>query len=298
MKPLEQLQREFFAALQMPLRGRSRASTELAESTDGHSPVFLAKAEELMKASANLSSAERLELYHRQYWFRLMDSVAEDFPELQKLAGEELFWKIIEAYLLEYPSSSFTLRHLGSRMADFIASWSELDAAQRIGFSALARLEYAYMQIYEAAEWDVILPENILECELTLQPHVVLLALPVAADLFVKEEEFPLTIESPIWLAVWRGENGSPTQCRLDEVEYTLLQRLRLGGSLASLFTEPTSRQPTPEEVAAWFENWQRRRWIVQKPAAGQEAHIRRREQTTDWSGVDKMGSQARAMED
>ena len=47
MKPLEEIQREFFAALQMPLRGTSRKSTELPPCSEGHSPEFLAKAEEL-----------------------------------------------------------------------------------------------------------------------------------------------------------------------------------------------------------------------------------------------------------
>ena len=84
MRPLEDTQREFFSALLMPLRGRSRASTELAPASEGHSSVFLAKAEELMKSGANLSAAESMELYHRQYWFRVLDSIEEDFPVLKK----------------------------------------------------------------------------------------------------------------------------------------------------------------------------------------------------------------------
>ena len=92
MRPLEQTQRECISALLMPWRGRSRASTALAPVAEGHSPEFLAKAEELMKRGVNLSPAESLELYHRQYWFRLLDSIAEDFPILQKVAGEETFF--------------------------------------------------------------------------------------------------------------------------------------------------------------------------------------------------------------
>jgi len=135
MRPLEETQREFFAALLMPLRGRSRASTELAPVDEGHSPEFLAKAEELMKHGANLTPAESLELYHRQYWFRVLDSIAEDFPVLRKMAGDDDFWKLMEAYLLGCPSSSFTLRHLGSRMADFVAGWDGLDEQRRRWFS-------------------------------------------------------------------------------------------------------------------------------------------------------------------
>lgn len=124
-----------------------------------------------------------MELYHRQYWFRLLDSIAEDFPTLQQMAGGETFWALMEAYLLGCPSSSFTLRHLGSRLADFTASWKGVDESKRRWFAALARLEYARMEIYEAAEWEPVPPSLFATAVLGLQPHVVLLNLPVPVDL-------------------------------------------------------------------------------------------------------------------
>ena len=301
MRPLEETQREFFSALLMPLRGRSRASTELAPVDEGHSPEFLAKAEELMKHGANLSPAESLELYHRQYWFRLLDSIAEDFPILQKMAGGETFWALMEAYLLDCPSSSFTLRHLGSRLADFTAGWEGIDETQRRWFSALARLEYAHMEIYEAAEWEPVPPDQFAIAELGLQPHVKLLELLVPADLCADWEEFSPQQETPVHLAIWRGENGGACQCRIDPIEFVLLGRLRNRGTLASLFAEPTDREPTPVEVSEWFSNWQGRRWIALAPTAETENFAvvhHRGVRDIDWSGVDKMGSQARAMED
>ena len=301
MRPLEETQREFFTALRMPLRGRSRESTELPVNDEGHAPEFLKKAGELMKSGANLSSAERMELYHRQYWFRVLDSVAEDFPILQKVAGERAFWGLLEAYLLACPSESFTLRHLGSRLPDFLAGWEGLDATRRRWFSALARLEYAEMEIYEAAEWTAVLPGEFGTAALGLQPHVILLDLAVPADLCRGSLAFPPSEEMPVRMAVWRGNLGAACQCRLDPVEFVLLQRLREGGTLASLFAQPTEREPLPEEVSEWFANWQGRGWIGAPPDAGREdfpvvRHAGMRD--ADWSRVDKMGSQARAMDD
>lgn len=301
MRPLEQTQREFFAALRMPLRGRSRASTDLAPVDEGHSPEFLAKAEELLKHGPDLTPAESLELYHRQYWFRLLDSIAEDFPVLRRMAGEEVFWALMEAYLSDRPSASFTLRHLGSRLAGFTASWQVLDEAGRRWFSSVARLEYAYMEIFEAAEWEPVTPGQFATAELGLQPHVILLDLPVPADLCAGWEGFSPREAEPVHLAVWRGGSGSAACCRLDPVEYVLLTRLRKRGTLLSLFDEPTDREPTPEEVSSWFSNWQNRRWIALAPADGAEnfAVVRHRAaDEIDWTGVDKMGSQARSMED
>jgi hypothetical protein len=273
----------------------------LPSCEEGHSPEFLAKAEELMKPGANLTSAERLELYHRQYWFRVLDSIAEDFPVLRKMAGERVFWSLMEAYLSVCPSSSFTLRHLGSRLPDFTAGWQEIDEVGRRWFSALARIEYAQMEIYEAAEWDAVAPDDLAAAELGLQPHVVLLELPVPADLCLGWEEFTAVQDEPVHLAVWRGEGGAACQFRIDPVEFVLLKRLREGGTLVSLFAEPTAREPEPEEVAEWFGNWQSRGWIaVAQTGEVEDFPVVRRGDAKDgdWSRLDKMGSQARAMED
>jgi hypothetical protein len=301
MRPLEETQREFFAALQMPLRGRSRSNTELPPSDEGHSSGFLEKAGELLKPGSNLSSAERLELYHRQYWFRVLDSIAEDFPILRKMAGEKAFWTLMEAYLLECPSASFTLRHLGSRVADFTGGWEGIDESRRLWFSSIARLEYAAMEIYEAAEWETVPPDQLASATLGLQPHVRLLTLPVEADLCEDWDSFSPEAATPVYLAIWRGENGGALRCRLDPVEFELLSRLRAQVTLAGLFAEPTEREPKPEEVSSWFANWQSRHWIALPPAAdaGDFAVVTHRPaRDADWSRIDKMGSQARAMED
>ena len=209
---------------------------------------------------------------------------------------------MIEAYLLTFPSSSFTLRHLGGKLADFIQSWEGLEGLKQRWFTAIARLEYAHMASYEAAEWPRVAPEKLAVAELVLQPHVVLLDLPVQADECATWEEFTPDEELPVCLAVWRGPSGSTVHCRLDPVEYELLARLRQGGTLASLFNEPTEREPLPDEVARWFADWQSRGWIAMEPAAAESGAFavvgHRADGDVDWSRIDKMGSQARAMED
>lgn len=301
MPPLEDIQREFFAALQLPLRGRSRGCTELMPAEEGHSPGFLVTARQLMKQGANLSPAESLELYHRQYWFRLLDSIAEDFPVLRRMAGEETFWRLIEAYLLASPSASFTLRHLGGRLADFTAGWEVLDEAGRAWFSAITRLEYSYMEIYEAAQWPVVPPAELATAAVGLQPHVRLLELPVPADLCAAWEEFTPAAEAITHLAVWRDSHGFAAQCRLDATEHLLLQRLRTGNALAALFAEAIDPEPTPDEISTWFANWQARGWIAIRPGAETEDFTVVQSHAlgeVNWDRIDKMGSQARAMDD
>ncbi|HTF72349.1 MAG TPA: DNA-binding domain-containing protein, partial [Edaphobacter sp.] len=63
-----------------------------------------------IKPNDRLNSFERLEIYNRQYWFRVIGAVAEDYPALNAVLGDKIFDRLVLAYLRENPSTSFTLR--------------------------------------------------------------------------------------------------------------------------------------------------------------------------------------------
>jgi hypothetical protein len=71
-------------------------------------------AAEFIKPNDRLSSFERLEIYNRQYWFRVLDCLYDDYPGLRAILGERKFMKLATAYLARYPSDSYTLRDLGN----------------------------------------------------------------------------------------------------------------------------------------------------------------------------------------
>jgi hypothetical protein len=79
--------------------------------------------------NSRLTSFERLEIYNRQYWYRVLGALAEDFPALRALVGERRFEALSIAYLAEHPSRSFTLRNLGSKLPEWLAAHPEHTAA-------------------------------------------------------------------------------------------------------------------------------------------------------------------------
>lgn len=293
MSNLEELQREFFRALLLPLRGSSRISTELSASDEGHSPEFFKIADDIIKPGPSLTSAERLELYHRQYWFRILDSLAEDFPVLRRMAGDEIFWELIEAYLLERPSRSFTLRHLGEAFADFIDVSPLLDETRRQWFGSVARIEYVFMECFESAQGALPEADDLANAVIELQEHVKLLHLPVPADLCWEWAEFSPIEPQPVDIAVWREPSGRSRQERLDPAEVPLLVRLKQGTRLDTLFDSLPEPTPTEEEVTRWFGKWHGHRWLgVQGRQGKQEL-----DPAGGWEGMDRMSSQAVAME-
>ncbi len=77
-------------------------------------------AESFIKPNDRLTSFERLEIYNRQYWFRVRDCFYEDYPGLRAILGDKKFERLADAYLAKYPSQSYTLRNLGSRLVKFL----------------------------------------------------------------------------------------------------------------------------------------------------------------------------------
>jgi hypothetical protein len=113
---LLELQRQMSEDVRRPLA----AGFEMQQvREDGRSMAEVAKS--YVKPHDRLSSFERLEIYNRQYWFRVTGSASEDFPALAAVLGSKRFDALVLAYLQENPSTSFTLRNLGARLPMWLA---------------------------------------------------------------------------------------------------------------------------------------------------------------------------------
>src|SRR4051812_6394446 len=120
MMNLDQIQRKMLHGIQQPL-----TSDEQSRSHDLNGRPMETIAEEIIRPNDRLTSLERLEVYNRQYWFRLLSSMAEDFAGLRAIIGEKKFEKLAIAYLIDCPSQSFTLRDLGSRLQGWLTNHLE-----------------------------------------------------------------------------------------------------------------------------------------------------------------------------
>src|SRR5882762_983869 len=117
VKKLRDIQHAFAAGIMRPLTPDQRMQPKWI---DGKSARKAAAA--FIKPNDRLTSFERLEIYNRQYWFRLIDCFYEDFPGLRSLIGEKRFYDLAVAYLTKYPSTSFALGELGNKLEKFLAA--------------------------------------------------------------------------------------------------------------------------------------------------------------------------------
>ena len=275
---LLELQRQMSADVQRPLAPGYRMQTS---TEDGRSVSDLAAS--YVKPNDRLTSFERLEIYNRQYWFRVIDAVSEDFPVLNAVLGGKKFGALVLAYLKENPSTSFTLRNVGARLPQWLGEHKELAPRRHALFCDVARLEWAYVEAFDSAALapltDYDLRGLAADSTLTLQPHLRLIDLKYPVDELVlavhrttpeadimsnaaSERKQPAKLRlpqmrrSPNYLAVHRFDNSIYYR-RIDREAFLMLSALQsqqtLGEALESAFADS---RLSPEEQAQKIQDY------------------------------------------
>ncbi len=260
-------------------------------TADGRS--MRAHAATFIKPGKSLTSFERLEIYNRQYWFRVLSAFAEDFPGLNAALGQKRFDAMAVAYLADNPSSSYTLRNLGSGLVDWLRKNPKWTGKRYDLVLDIARLEWAYVEAFDNGEKPALASADLAHCsaesQLVLQPHVRLLDLSYPVDDFIiavhraqPEASFasnavgegrkssvrrmaPIRPE-PVYLAVHRFDY-SVYYKRLDPEAYRTLRALSNGGNLGDALTEGFAGSSIPEQeqpsrVQEWFATWAELGWF------------------------------------
>lgn len=285
---LVDLQREMAAAVMMPLT----ADEEMrATAPDGRAMEEVAAS--FIAPNSRLNPFERLEIYNRQYWFRVMGALAEDFPALRAVVGGRQFEALSIAYLTAHPSRSFTLRNLGSKLVEWLAAHPQWTGRRQALAVDVAQVEWAFVEAFDEAENTPLTIEQIATLDgasqLALQPHVRLLALNYPADDIalalhsrekrqtseagVKHEEdiepparLPRLRRRSTWVAAHRLDFAVYYR-RLEREEYLTLAAIREGESLGAALDAGFADSRLPEaqrplRVQQWFATWAELGWI------------------------------------
>lgn len=178
---LLEIQRRMAAAVMHPL---TRGETMPRRRRDGTSNR--SEADAIICPNDRLTSFERLEIYNRQYWFRLYTCFEEDFPGLQAILGRARFDALMRAYLTECPSESFTLRNLGSRLEAWLGknpTWIEPHTTLALD---MVRLEWVHIEAFDGEERPRLSAEGLASINensvLHLQPYLRVLSLSYPVD--------------------------------------------------------------------------------------------------------------------
>ena len=128
--------------------------------------------------------AMRFAVYRNNVIVSLLDALADTFPVVQCLVGEDFFRAMARVYLHSNPVKTRVLTWIGNAFPDFIAAFEPASSLRYL--ADVARLEILRVQAYHAADIAPVSlqilaqalndPESLAELKLKLHPSVQLLA--------------------------------------------------------------------------------------------------------------------------
>ena len=274
------------------MRPLARNGAMQSKAADGRPMKIVAAS--FIKPNDRLTSFDRLEIYNRQYWFRLRDCFYDDYPGLRAVLGDRRFERMAQAYLERHPSACFTLRNLGRRLLPFLENEPRWIAPNpKLAFD-MARLEWAHIEAFDnearpPLDMSSLAGKAPARVRLHLQPYLTLLALRHAVDEFlikIKQGERLRSEASnamelrqtrlrqrlrrnlrpqTVFLAVHRHHDAVYYK-RLDAAQFCMLSAFQKKATMAEAFDQLAQTGPLPanigEKVKSWFETWSSLGWF------------------------------------
>jgi hypothetical protein len=253
---------------------------------------------DFIKPNDRLTSLERIELYNKQYWFRLLDCLYDDYPGLRAILGETKFRKLRIAYLDRYGSTSFTMRNLGSHLVEFLEANRRFITPHTEMCLDMARFEWAQIVAFDGLQRPPLVPDDLLgrdpqKLTLGLQPYVTLLELGYPLDEFVlaikkkslraeasnamemeeasssRKRAVRLPRKQRIFIGVHRWENSLYYK-RLEPAQFQLLCALRDGETVAdacqrAIESDPAADIDWAERIRRWFQVFTELGWLCKR---------------------------------
>lgn len=220
--------------------------------------------------SGRVPVATRLGIYAGAYGSRLIDALANSYPALAALLGEEDFRALGASYVRAHDSPYFSIRNYGDALAEFLGTHA--DYADVPLLAELARWEWLLCAVFDAADAEPVTaaalarlpPADWPQLRLAFHPSVRRLALrwnvPQLWKALTEGGERPelQLATAPIeWLA-WRQDLRSYFRS-LDAGEAAALDAARNGrsfGELCELLAAAQGPEQAPHAAAALLAGW------------------------------------------
>ena len=204
-----------------------------------------------------LSGDQRLQIYRNNTYASLTAALQATYPVTERLVGTGCFAYAAHEYITRQPSTTGNLYEFGAAFPEFLATFRPL---VEIGYLPdVARLEWAYEQVYYAAERSPLdslalmrVPQEqygALKFELNPASRLLVSDYPILRIWQVNQPDYPAdpTVDlaaGGIRLLVRRNPDLEVEFHPLQEGEFTLLQALTQACDFATACEQALAKQP------------------------------------------------------
>jgi len=247
-------------------------------ATSGNGPI--AGLDRLFSGSARLPAEDRLAIYNRGYFYRLLDALASVFGQTKRVLGDSDFERLGLAYIAQHPSTHPAVERIGRSFSEYLGA-----VATPAIIVDLAALEWARLCALVApdpgrlATAQAIEPSQFPQARLRFVPSLQRLELdPRALVAFASEEPMlekssaAVTGSSRCTVAVWRSYHAVVHE-PISPLESRALAIAASGATLSrvcAIFDDG----PEAEDVRRALQvlsSWFTRKWLerVDSPGSG-----------------------------
>jgi hypothetical protein len=202
-----------------------------------------------------VGAKKRLGIYYDAYRLRIIEALANVYPNLKKLLGDDLFDSTARSYINMYPSTFRNMRWVGDKMAEHL----QVTLRQHPIAAEMATFEWALGLSFDAEDVPILTlqdlaiipPQDWGSLRFKFQPAVQLFT-PTYNVLRVwqalnSDETPPKAKQIKEPYVVWRKDLNSHYRS-LEPAEYAAIQQMMTGASFADLCE--TLQQNASEEAA------------------------------------------------
>jgi hypothetical protein len=245
-------------------------------------PEALAEqAEARLRGTGAMPALSRLQVYHRQYWYRLITVMQTDYACTVHIMGLGSYNHWVMRYLNAHPPASPYLNDLDKAFLDFLSE--HYAEANRDLVLEAAAYDKAFARAFEGAAGDIgavsaLTAADRMRVRLRLADHVSPLSLGhdwSAYRLSVLDDEsltlsVPSPMPGPFHRVVYRHEH-TLYEKEMPALAIALLAALREPGNLVELFDRlgELNDSETAEletHLTVWFADFIERGWVVADP--------------------------------
>lgn len=213
--------------------------------------------------STRIPAAARLQIYQNNVFISLAQALADVYPVVERLVGEEFFHQIARRFIRSCPSRSGNLHDFGRELAMFLRGLREARHLPYLG--DVAALEWAYHEVFHAADAAPLDVERLAQVpedaqgrlRFRLHPATRLIAsgFPILAIWEANLGDEPPRAQIDLdagadYLLVARRDLDRVVQ-RLTPGEFALLAEIASGATLAQACDGATAADPATDIEAA-----------------------------------------------
>lgn len=229
----------------------------------------------------HLSEGGHMAVYDHAYRARLLDILANDYPALHTLLGDDQFGLVINDYLDSHPSQKRSVRWLGQHVSDWLRQtipWSNLTEAVD-----MAAFEWALGLAFDAPDGPIIdqadlaatAPADWPKLSFSFHPALQIITLRYDVTPFQQAiaqeklpEEAPEALDMPGHWAVWRDHEELNVLFRkLEPDEAAMLENARRGADftvLCDTISFSADGDEAAMRTAELVQGWVSSGWISQ----------------------------------